>query len=100
MKFRSDLSDGNDLMKTAVKIEDLNDIYKSIAEEIGFENTVAVYNMFRGTQVSFPSRMFSKEFVYNAIAEEYNGKNVAQLAQKYNYTERTIWRIIKSRKLE
>lgn len=100
MDHKSYLKDWNDLMKTAVEIEGLNDIYKSIAEEIGFENTVAVYNMFRGTQVSFPSRMLSKEFVYKAIAKEYNGKNVAQLAQKYNYTERTIWRIIKSRKLE
>lgn len=100
MDHKSYLKDWNDLMKTAVEIEGLNDIYKSIAEEIGFENTVAVYNMFRGTQVSFPSRMLSKEFVYKAIAKEYNRKNVAQLAQKYNYTERTIWRIIKSRKLE
>lgn len=100
MRYKSYLNDWNDLMKTTVKIEDLNDIYKSIAEEIGLENTVAVYNMFRGTQVSFPSRMLSKEFVYNAIAKEYNGKNVARLAQKYNYTERTIWRIIKSSKPE
>ena len=71
MRYRSYLNDWNDLMKTTAKIEDLNDIYKSIAEEIGLENTVAVYNMFRGTQVSFPSRMLS-----------------------------TIWRIIKSSKPE
>ena len=35
---------------------------------------------------------------HKAIIKEYNGKNALQLAQKYNYSERSIWRIIKSAK--
>lgn len=46
-----------------VKNEDLNDVYKSIAGQIGFENTIVIYNMFRGTQVSFPNRMFSIDYI-------------------------------------
>ena len=65
MDHKSYLKDWNDLMKTAVGIEGLNDIYKSIAEEIGFENTVAVYNMFRGTQVSFPRSLCIKRLPRN-----------------------------------
>ena len=82
---------GNDL-------NGLNDIYREIADAIGIENTVAIYNLFHGTQVSFPSRLFSKEHIHNAIINEYNGDNVLQLAQKYNYSERSIWRILKSNK--
>lgn len=63
MKFRSDLSDGNDLIMATVKNEDLNDVYKSIAGQIGFENIIVIYNMFRGTQVSFPNRMFSIDYI-------------------------------------
>ena len=82
---------GNDL-------DGLNDVYREIADEIGIENAVAIYNMFHGTQISFPSRLFSKEYIHRAIVREYNGKNVIQLAQKYNYSERTVWRILKSKK--
>ena len=57
-----------------------------------------IYNLFHGTQVSFPSRLFSKEHIHKAIISEYNGDNILQLAQKYNYSERSIWRILKSNK--
>ena len=76
----------------------LNDVYRDIADEIGVENTLAIYKMFRGTQVSFPNRLFSKEQIHDAIISEYNGNNVAQLAQKYNYSERSVWRILKTKK--
>ena len=78
----------------------LNDVYREIADEIGIENTLVIYRLFRGAQVSFPNRLFSKEYIYKAIIKEYNGKNVLQLAQKYNYSERTIWRILKNGKGE
>ncbi len=76
----------------------LNDIYKDIADEIGLENTLVIYKLFHGTQISFPNKLFSKEYTHQAIINEYDGKNVSQLAQKYNYSERSIWRIIKSLK--
>ena len=76
----------------------LNDVYREIADEIGIEKTIIIFNLFHGTQISFPNRLFSKEYTHRAILKEYNGKNVLQLAQKYNYSERTIWRIVKSGK--
>ncbi len=76
----------------------LNDIYREIAGEIGIEKTIAVFELFHGTQISFPNRLFSREYIYKAIQKEYNGKNALQLAKKYNYSERTIWRIVKASK--
>ena len=76
----------------------LNDVYRDIADEIGVENVLAIYKMFHGTQVSFPNRLFSKEYTHKAIINEYDGGNVPQLAQKYNYSERSIWRILKTEK--
>ena len=78
----------------------LNDVYRDIADEIGLENTLAIYKLFHGTQISFPSRLFSKEYTHQAIISEYNGNNIPQLAQKYNYSERSIWRILKLKKIE
>ncbi len=76
----------------------LNEVYRDIADEIGIENTLVIYKLFRGTQISFPNRLFSKEYTHKAIINEYDGNNVPQLAQKYNYSERSIWRILKSNK--
>lgn len=76
----------------------LNDVYRDIADEIGVENALAIYKLFHGTQISFPNRLFSKEYIHNAIINEYNGSNVPQLAQKYNYSERSVWRILKAKR--
>ena len=76
----------------------LNEVYREIADEIGIEKTIVIFNLFHGTQVSFPNKLFSKDYIHKAIVKEYDGKNVPQLAQKYNYSERSIWRIIKSNK--
>lgn len=79
-------------------LDGLNEVYREIADEIGIENTIIIFNMFHGTQISFPNRLFSKEHIHKAIIREYNGKNVPQLAQKYNYSERSVRRILKSNK--
>lgn len=79
-------------------ISGLNEVYRDIANEIGIENAVVIYRLFHGSQISFPNRLFSKEYTHKAIVKEYNGKNAIQLAQKYNYSERSIWRILKLNK--
>ncbi len=98
MSINESLTQKSDVNLLGNELNGLNDVYREIADEIGIENAVAIYRLFHGTQVSFPSRLFSKEHIHNAIINEYNGDNVLQLAQKYNYSERSIWRILKSNK--
>ncbi len=88
----------SDMEQLKNEIEGLNEVYKEIADEIGVENALVIYRMFRGSQVSFPSSLFSKEHIHKAIIAEYDGTNISQLAQKYNYSERTIWRVLKESK--
>lgn len=73
-----------------------NEVYREIADEIGPENALRMFMLFHGLQVSFSNRLFSKEYIHNAIREKFNGNNISVLAQKYDYSERSIWRIIKS----
>lgn len=98
MSIKGSLSEKWDVNCLGNDISGLNDVYREIADEIGIENAVAIYRLFHGTQVSFPSKLFSKEHIHKAIISEYTGDNVLQLAQKYNYSERTIWRILKTNK--
>ncbi|MBR5826411.1 MAG: Mor transcription activator family protein [Clostridia bacterium] len=93
------LSDNQEVVPLTTDLEGLNEVYRDIADEIGLENTLIIFKLFHGTQISFPNRLFSKEYTHQAILNEYNGKNVSQLAQKYNYSERSIWRIIKNKSI-
>ncbi len=99
MALNSYLLDSQEVELLKKDLNGLNDVYRDIADEIGIENTLAIYKLFHGTQISFPNRLFSKEYTHKAIISEYNGSNVPQLAQKYNYSERSIWRILKTSKL-
>lgn len=83
-------------MVCAEDLEGLKDIYKELAEEIGFDNTKKVYNLFKGTQVSFPASMYSTDYLHCKIIKEYNGNNIKELAKQYGYSERTIRRILSS----
>lgn len=98
MSLNGYLLDGLEAELLKKDLAGLNDVYRDIADEIGVENTLAIYKLFHGTQISFPNRLFSKEYTHKAIISEYNGSNVPQLAQKYNYSERSIWRILKTTK--
>ena len=81
-----------DLEKVA--FDDLNDIYGEIANLLGLDAAIAIYNKFRGTQVSFPLEMLSKEFIFRQIRNDYNGYNIRELATKYGYTEKWIRKIV------
>lgn len=96
MSLNDSLLDSQEVEPLKNDLEGLNDVYKDIADEMGLKNTLIIFKLFHGTQISFPNRLFSKEYTHQAIRNEYNGKNVPQLAQKYNYSERSIWRILKS----
>lgn len=84
------------MVKEELFAQDLADIYMEIAEAIGIENTLLVYDVLKGRQVSFPQRIYRKEYVENYIKENYNGKNIRELSRKFGYTERRIKQIISS----
>lgn len=100
MSINKFFADNRDVEELKKELLGLNEVYQDIANEIGVENAIVIYNLFHGTQVSFPNRLFSKEYIHKAIVDEYNGNNVTQLAQKYNYSERSVWRILKKQKQE
>lgn len=73
----------------------LNNVYREISEALGMDTAVAMYHLFKGQQISFPVRLLNPECIRQKIIEEYDGKNVGLLATKYDYSEKTIRRIIR-----
>ena len=73
----------------------LNSVYKEVSEKLGMDTAMEIYRMFKGQQVSFPMRFFNPVRIQQCILKEYDGTNIKTLAIKYNYSEKTVRRIIK-----
>ena len=70
-------------------------VYKEISEKLGMDTAMEIYQMFKGQQINFPVRFFNPARIQQIIVKEYDGTNIRTLAIKYNYSEKTIRRIIK-----
>lgn len=85
-----------EVMRMAVNDPELlNAVYKEISEKLGMDTAMSIYQMFKGQQISFPVRFFNPEKIKQIIVQEYDGDNVRMLAIKYNYSEKSVRRIIK-----
>lgn len=82
-------------LKLKTEKEYLNGAYKKIADLVGIDNAKRIFEEYHGQQITFPVEFYCKEYIYNLIIEEYDGTNLKQIATKYNYSERTVRRILK-----
>lgn len=73
----------------------LNAVYKEVSEKMGMDAAMEIYRMFKGQQISFPTRFFNPAMIRKVIIQEYDGSNVRMLATKYGYSEKTVRRMIK-----
>ncbi|MBR2937299.1 MAG: Mor transcription activator family protein [Oscillospiraceae bacterium] len=86
----------NEVMRMAEQESELlNAVYKEISEKLGMDTAMEIYQMFKGQQINFPVRFFNPTRIQQIIVKEYDGTNIRTLAVKYNYSEKTIRRIIK-----
>ena len=72
-----------------------NAVYKELGEIIGLDATLKVYMRFKGEQVTFPVRLYNPSMIQQKVIMEYDGTNIAELARKYDYSEKTVRRMIK-----
>lgn len=70
-------------------------VYEEIATVIGEEETVKLYERFRGQQITFPQRLYNTNYVVDYVKANYNGKNIGELARKFDYSERRVREFLK-----
>jgi Mor family transcriptional regulator len=73
----------------------LNGIYKEIAVLCGIEVALKMYKQYKGQQITFPTKLLSKEYVENQAFKLYDGTNLKSLSKQFNYTERWLREVIK-----
>ena len=88
------------LLTAVFTSEDLAGVYKDLAETVGVENAYKIYSHFKGLQLMFPLKFYSKTYIMQQICSEYNGKNVHALARKYGYSESRVRQILREAKDE
>lgn len=72
-----------------------NTVYKEISEIVGLDATLKIYLRFKGQQVNFPVRLYNPHLIQQNVIKEFDGTNITELAHKYDYSERTIRRMIR-----
>lgn len=73
----------------------LNSVYQEISETMGMDSAIKIHQLFKGQQITFPQRFFNPKKIHQLIVKEYDGTNIRLLAIKYDYSEKSIRRIIK-----
>jgi len=72
--------------------------YRELAELIGIENTIKIYDKYGGGYLSLPKKFLDDDYIHQQILHEYNGKNTQELAKKYGYTYSWVRKLIKTYK--
>lgn len=65
-------------------------IYQDLVEMFGISFVHKLYTNYRGQQVVFPMRLYTKEYVVAELLKRYDGHNLKGLALEYGYTERYL----------
>lgn len=73
----------------------LNDVYKEIADLLGYDEALVLYTHFKGQQITFPVKLFKSEHIKELLKEQYDGTNAKKLARTYGYSERWIKELLK-----
>lgn len=82
------------------EIEELNEVYRTIAQLTSLEDSIVLYEHFKGLTVNFPTRLTDIEYIKKYIKQEMqkqpvNRQIIQKWAIRFNYSERQIRRIIK-----
>lgn len=81
-----------------IKPEQLQPVYNDLCNIVGLNSMLLIYSSYKGQQISFPQKLFSKEYIAAQILSEYDGSNIKSLAKKYGFSERWIRKIINDSK--
>ena len=76
-------------------IDALSEVYREIAELVGYDNAIVIYTHFKGQQITFPVKLFNSEYIIEVLKKQYDGTNAKKLARTYGYSERWIKELIK-----
>ena len=76
-------------------IDALNDVYREIADLLGYDDALALYTHLKVQQITFPVKLIKSEHIKELLKQQYDGTNAKKLARTYGYSERWIKELLK-----
>lgn len=73
-------------------------IYNDLLELLGEDAVQIIYKNMAGQQITFPKRLYTKEYVVQETIGITNSLELKKEALKYGYTERRLKQLIKEGK--
>lgn len=74
-----------------LKLDDIEEPYKTMAADIGIENLLKLSKQFGGMSIYIPKPdTLLRQAKHAQIKKEFNGYNYAYLARKYNLSEKWV----------
>lgn len=77
-----------------VEIENFREVYREIARQTSVETAKVIHKLFGGQQISFPKKLYCTEYVNECIRNEFNGRNMRELACQFGLSERRVRQIL------
>lgn len=75
---------------------DLTPLYAEFAKVLDVESAKKIFEHFKGQQVVFPQRLYTREFLEESLYEQYkSGAKIRELAREYGYSDRYIRKLLK-----
>ena len=87
-------------MERKEEIPMYNGIYEDMVDYLGLDITVKIYERYKGQQVTFPVKLHSMEYIISQLSNSSSGKEIKDIARKYDYSEQWIRRMIRKKKLK
>lgn len=84
-------------MQTDVDVDALQDVYGSLINLIGKENTLLLWNNYKGVQLSLPSHLYNREKVIGLILSNSGPVDPRTIAVKYGYSEKWVRQVLRQR---
>ena len=82
-------------MKAEDKVLKYAGIYNDLVELLGEEAVQIVFKNMAGQQITFPKRLYTKEYVVQETKDITSSAELKKEALKYGYTERRLKQLIK-----
>ena len=82
-------------MKAEDKVIKYAGIYNDLVELLGEEAVQIVFKNMAGQQITFPKRLYTKEYVVQETKDITSSAELEKEALKYGYTQRRLKQLIK-----
>lgn len=77
-------------MAHGIRPEEMNEVYRELAELVGTTAAVKIWKYFAGQTVTFPQRIYSREYTRDYIESHMETEKAGEMARKLFLSERRV----------